>query len=93
MLLRKLDRLNQERRVATIDVMNNVNDFLNLYQQMRTNPAQILSRRFNVPQNVCNDPNAILQHLLDSGQVSQDQVNRAMGMRNNPLIKQIFNLR
>jgi len=93
MLLRKLDRLNQERRVATIDVMNNVNDFLNLYHQMRTNPAQILSRRFNVPQNVCNDPNAILQHLLDSGQVSQDQVNRAMGMRNNPLIKQIFNLR
>ena len=75
-------------------MMNNLNDLMNLYQQMRSNPAQLLSRRFNLPQNVnVNDPNAILQHLLNSGQVSQEQVNRAMGMRNNPMIQQLMNRR
>jgi hypothetical protein len=59
---------------------------------MRSNPAQMLSQRFNFPQNMnMNDPGAILQYLLNSGQVSQAQVNNAMGMRNNPMIQQIFN--
>ena len=70
----------------------NMNDIMNLYQQIRNNPAQMLSQRFNLPKNVnMNDPGAILQYLLNSGQVSQAQVNNAMGMRNNPMIQQIFN--
>ena len=70
----------------------NMNDIMNLYQRMRSNPAQMLSQRFNFPQNMnMNDPGEILQYLLNSGQVSQAQVNNAMGMRNNPMIQQIFN--
>ena len=73
-------------------MVGNMNDIMNLYQRMRSNPAQMLSQRFNFPQNMnMNDPGAILQYLLNSGQVSQAQVNNAMGMRNNPMIQQIFN--
>jgi hypothetical protein len=31
----------------------------------------------NIPANIANDPQAILNHLLQTGQVTQDAVNRA----------------
>ena len=71
------------------DMMNNLNDIMNLYQQMQANPMQFLSQRFNIPQNL-NNPNDIIQHLLNSGQVTQTQVNNAMQMRNNPLIQKLM---
>jgi hypothetical protein len=52
----------------------------------------MLSQRFNIPQNL-NNPNDIIQHLLNSGQISQAQVNNAMNMRNNPMIQQFFNMK
>lgn len=72
-------------------MMNNLNDLTNLYQQICSNPLQILSKRFNIPQEInTNDPNAIIQHLLNSGQVSQAQLNNVMGMRNNPMIQMLM---
>lgn len=51
---------------------------LPMLQQLKSNPLQFLmQRKFNIPQNIANDPNAILNHLLSSGQVSQEQVNAA----------------
>lgn len=74
-----------------IDMMGNVNDLMNIVQQLRTNPMQLLSKRFNIPQNIdTSNPNTIIQHLLNSGQVTQDQVNRAMQVKNNPMLKQYF---
>ena len=67
----------------------NRNDILNLYQQFRANPMQMLSQRFNIPQNVSN-PNDIVQHLLNTGQVTQNQVNNVMNMRNSPLVQQLM---
>ena len=43
----------------------------------------LIMQRFNVPQNVTN-PQDIVQYLLNTCQVSQDQLNRAMQMRENP---------
>jgi len=43
----------------------------------------------NIPQGM-TDPNDILQHLLNTNQVSQQQVNQIMGMRNNPVVKKLF---
>ncbi|MBO7669911.1 MAG: hypothetical protein J6S60_04910 [Oscillospiraceae bacterium] len=60
--------------------MNPMN-IMALLQQFRQNPMQMLmQRRMNVPANISNDPQAILNHLLQTGQVSQDQVNRAYQM-------------
>lgn len=51
---------------------------MQMLQQLKQNPMQFLmQRRFNIPANVANDPNAILNHLLSTGQVNQDQVNKA----------------
>lgn len=55
----------------------NISNIMQMYGQFRQNPMQILSRRFNIPQNM-NNPEGIIQHLLDSGQISQAQLNEAM---------------
>lgn len=48
-------------------------------QSLKQNPMQfILQRKFNVPQNIANDPNAIIQHLMNTGQVSQQSYNAVM---------------
>lgn len=53
---------------------------IQMLQQLRQNPVQFLKRAgYNVPDNI-NDPNAIAQYLMNSGQVSQEQYNRARQM-------------
>lgn len=56
--------------------MNNMN-FLQMLSQLKSNPTALLSQKYNIPQNVKN-PQDILQHLMNSGQVSQEQYNQAM---------------
>jgi len=71
--------------------MNNINQIMNMYQQLRSNPMQLLARRFNLPQGMnMNNPNDIIQHLLNTGQISQQQLNSVVGMRNNPMIQQLM---
>lgn len=75
-----------------LDMVGNLKDITDMYQRFRQNPMQMLNQRFNIPQNVnLNDPNAILQHLMNSGQVSQNQINQVMQMKNNPMIQQLMN--
>ena len=64
-------------------------DLFTMLSQLKQNPVAMLSTKFNIPQNM-NDPNEILQHLLTTGQVSQDQVNKIMQMRNDPRLQQII---
>lgn len=72
--------------------MNNFMQLMQMYQQFRQNPVQILSQRFSIPQNM-GDPQQIIQYLLNSGQVSQAQINQIMQLRNNPQIQQLFNMK
>jgi hypothetical protein len=68
--------------MVTIDMAGDMQDLMNYYNQLKSNPMQLLSRKFNIPQNVdINNPNDIIQHLLNTGQVSQQQVNNAMKMK------------
>lgn len=65
------------------------NSMLSMIAQFRQNPMSVLSKRYNIPPNL-TDPNEILQYLLNTQQVSQDQVNRVMQMKNNPQIQQLL---
>ena len=57
--------------------MNNMTQLLQMIQQ---NPVQILrSRGLNIPQDF-NNPNAIIQYLMNTGQVSQQQYQNARMM-------------
>lgn len=53
---------------------------LQMLQQIKSNPAAFLRQAgVNIPANL-NDPNAIIQHLLNSGQVSQSRYEQARRM-------------
>lgn len=53
---------------------------MQMLQQLQQNPVQMLRQAgLNVPDNLSN-PNDIIQHLMNSGQVSQDAYNRARQM-------------
>ncbi len=65
-----------------------MNNLMQMVNQLKSNPMQmILQSKLNVPQNLMNDPNAIINHLLQTGQVKQEQINNAyqiaqkMGLR------------
>lgn len=57
-----------------------MNQMMQMFNQMKQNPMAILSQRFNLPQNL-KDPKEIVQHLLNSGQINQQQVDQAMQMK------------
>lgn len=53
---------------------------MQMVQQLKSNPMQFISQAgFNIPQNL-SDPNAIIQHLMNSGQVSQQRYEQARQM-------------
>lgn len=58
------------------------NNMISMLQQLKANPMQFLmQRRLNLPQGFAmNDPQAILNHLVQTGQVSQQQINNAYQM-------------
>lgn len=68
--------------------MNNPAQFMQALQQFKANPMQmLLQRRLNVPQNMMNDPSAIINHLLQTGQINQNQINQAYQTMQNLGIK------
>lgn len=58
-----------------------INAMLSMLGQLKQNPRQMLMQRFNLPADIGNDPQNIIQHLMNTGQVSQDQFNRAMQIK------------
>lgn len=64
--------------------MNNPMDMRSMLNMLRQNPMQFLAQGgFNVPGNLAANPNQIIQHLMNTGQITQDQYNRAMQMARN----------
>ena len=73
--------------MTVIDMAGNLNDLMNLYQQMKSDPRKF----FNLPQDVdVTNPEGIIQYLLNTGRISQAQVNNAMNMRNSPLVQRLM---
>lgn len=62
-----------------------MNNMINMVNQFKNNPTQMLAKKFNIPSEL-TDPNQIIQHLVDSNQVTQEQVD---GVKQNPMINQI----
>ena len=76
--------LQRERRMVTIDMAGDMKDLMDFYNQLKSNPRQFILSKFNInlPQNInMNDSNEIMQYLLNSGQRTQQQVNRVMEMK------------
>lgn len=55
-------------------------NMMQMLMQLKQNPAGLLQQKgFNVPANVQN-PQEIIQYLMNSGQVNQNQLNQAQQM-------------
>jgi len=65
------------------------NNFVTMLNQFKQNPIAMLNKRFNIPQDM-NNPDQILQHLLNTNQISQAQVNRVMQMKNDPQFRHLI---
>lgn len=57
-------------------------NIMQMLNQLKANPMQFLAQsKFNLPQNInANDPQAIINHLVSSGQINQEAYNRAYNM-------------
>ena len=76
--------------MATIEMLDNFTNFLQMLNELKSNPVAFAAKnKYNIPQGM-TDPNEITQYLLNTGQTSQTQVNNAMKLRNNPLIQKLF---
>ena len=69
-------------------MMNNVNpmSLMQMLPQIKNNPMSLLGQ-FGVPQNLSNNPQAVIQNMMNRGVVSQDQYNQAIQMAKNMGLK------
>lgn len=74
--------------------MIDIRALFNAYSQLMQNPNQFL-QKMNIPVEYANNPNGAIQHLMNTGRISQEQYNSANNqlkqMQNNPLFKKMFN--
>lgn len=61
--------------------MYNFPQLLAMFSQMKQNPSQLLGG-LGIPNNIINDPQAIVRYLMDSGKISQEQYDQAVRMAN-----------
>lgn len=68
--------------------------FNNLMQFVKNPMQALLKTKLNIPQNFNGNANDIIQFLLDSGQLTQEQYNlankKAREIQDNPQFKQFF---
>lgn len=57
----------------------NFNNFIQGYQQFMAQKEQFLSQ---IPKEMGNTPNQIIQNMMNSGRISQDQYNQAKNLAN-----------
>lgn len=75
--------------------MINPMNLMGMFANFRQNPMGFfLQNGMNIPQGMMNDPNAIIQQLMNSGQINQQTYNQAQQMarqiQNNPAYKGMF---
>ena len=62
--------------------------FMNQFNQFKQNPMQFLvNHRVNIPQQFANDPHGAVQHMLNNGQMTQQQLNSLTQMAQKMGIK------
>lgn len=65
--------------------MNMMNPNMEMLQKLQRNPKEFIDRAgMNVPEEMMNDPRAMVQHLIMTGQVSSPMLQRIM-----PMIRQL----
>ena len=65
--------------------MNMMNPNMEMLQKLKSNPKEFIQRAgMNIPEEMMNDPKAMVQHLIMTGQVSNPVLQQIM-----PMIRQL----
>lgn len=80
------------------DPFGSMQNMMGQLQQFAGNPLQyMMMRGLNIPANLQNDPGGMIQHLMNTGAMSQQQYNALRQMKsqveNNPQFSQMFGRR
>lgn len=74
--------------------MINIQKFMNDYSEMMKNPKQYVIKNMGISEDIADDPNKIIQKMMNDGRISQDQYNSArnmaMQLQNNPMFRQMM---
>lgn len=78
------------------DPFGSMQGFLGQFQGFMKNPMQyMIQKRLNLPQNAIQNPQAAIQHLMNNGQLTQEQYNQAQQVarqiQSNPQFQQFIN--
>ena len=73
---------------------NNFQSFISQFRQLASNPAQYVMQNYGISKDIANDPDAIIQKMMQEGKITQAQYNQARQtasqIQNNPMFKQMF---
>lgn len=76
------------------DPWGSFQNFMNDFRVMAQNPAQFVTQKMGISQDIAGDPNAVIQKLMSEGKVSQQQYNAARQaaarIQSNPMFKQFM---
>lgn len=80
------------------DPFGSLQGLLNGFSGFMQNPLQLMMQRgLNIPQNMMNNPGAIIQHMMNNGMLNQQQYNFARDAANRtqktPAFQQFMNRR
>lgn len=75
------------------DPWGSFQNFMSNFCQLATNPKQYMINR-GIPQDIANDPDAIIQKMMQEGKISQQQYNSARQaagrIQSNPMFAQML---
>lgn len=57
-------------------------NIMQMLAQLKGNPMAVLGK-YNIPQNIANNPQAVVQHMMNNGMVSQEQFDTAIQTARN----------
>ena len=78
-----------------IDPFGNMQNMLGQFRGFINNPMQFMMQsKLNIPKEYLQDPNKAIQHLMNTGKLSQEQydwaMNQAKQIQNNPQFMEMF---
>lgn len=69
----------QQQSSGPLQMFKNIADISQKFQQFSRNPVGSLLQmnpNLQIPQNIMNNPQAVVQHLISSGQMTQEEFNQ-----------------
>jgi len=76
------------------DPWGSFQNFMNGFRQMAANPVQYVMSNFGISQDIANDPNAIIQKMMQEGKITQQQYDNARQaasrIQSNPMFNQFM---